>query len=79
MSTVLSDAPSPGGERGAFVLPATLRRTCIVWNAAYESRPERGSSRKRIRGFVTSSTPMAVRFFSPPEMPLCSASPMRVS
>jgi hypothetical protein len=35
----------------------------------YLSRPEVGSSRKMIAGRVTNSTPMAVRFRSPPEMP----------
>ncbi len=35
----------------------------------YLSRPEVGSSRKMIAGRVTNSTPMEVRFRSPPEMP----------
>mmetsp|Transcript_2718 Transcript_2718/g.8935 ORF Transcript_2718/g.8935 Transcript_2718/m.8935 type:complete len:106 (+) Transcript_2718:166-483(+) len=43
--------------------------------AEKESRPDVGSSRKQTSGPVTSSTPMAVRFFSPPERPLTKALP----
>lgn len=32
----------------------------------YESRPEVGSSRKRMRGALMSATPMLVRFACPP-------------
>lgn len=32
----------------------------------YESRPEVGSSRKRMRGELMSATPMLVRFACPP-------------
>jgi hypothetical protein len=35
----------------------------------YLSRPEVGSSRKMIAGRVTNSTPMEVRFRSPPDIP----------
>lgn len=38
-----------------------------------------GSSRNRISGELTSSMPMAVRFFSPPEMPGIMLLPMSVS
>ena len=46
---------------------------------SYESRPEVGSSRKRRFGWEINSIPIAVRFFSPPEMPLIITDPMKVS
>mmetsp|Transcript_13941 Transcript_13941/g.43555 ORF Transcript_13941/g.43555 Transcript_13941/m.43555 type:complete len:245 (+) Transcript_13941:1237-1971(+) len=51
----------------------------IVECAPYESSPDVGSSRKMIEGSVTSSTPIAVRFFSPPESPLTYSLPTNVS
>mmetsp|Transcript_26325 Transcript_26325/g.69169 ORF Transcript_26325/g.69169 Transcript_26325/m.69169 type:complete len:271 (-) Transcript_26325:92-904(-) len=58
---------------------ASLRSSLTVSRAANESRPDVGSSRKMVRGCVISSTPMAVRFFSPPETPRRILSPMMVS
>ena len=54
-------------------------RTLTTLNAAKLSRPDVGSSRKTQRGWPTSSTAMAVRFFSPPEMPLIMMFPTSVS
>mmetsp|Transcript_8168 Transcript_8168/g.23315 ORF Transcript_8168/g.23315 Transcript_8168/m.23315 type:complete len:257 (+) Transcript_8168:874-1644(+) len=48
-------------------------------NAAYESRPLNGSSRKSSLGSVMSSMPTDTRFFSPPEMPFNNAEPTMVS
>mmetsp|Transcript_10492 Transcript_10492/g.24298 ORF Transcript_10492/g.24298 Transcript_10492/m.24298 type:complete len:228 (-) Transcript_10492:97-780(-) len=59
-----------------FARAASLDMTLY---AANESRPEVGSSKKMSFGCMTSSTPMAVRFFSPPEMPRISSSPTSVS
>mmetsp|Transcript_22804 Transcript_22804/g.55376 ORF Transcript_22804/g.55376 Transcript_22804/m.55376 type:complete len:219 (+) Transcript_22804:1391-2047(+) len=47
--------------------------------AELESSPEVGSSRKRIFGFVMSSTPIDTRRFSPPEIPRISSFPIRLS
>ena len=46
----------------------TLTHTYAHLYAAYESRPDVGSSRKRIEGCVMSSTPMDTRFFSPVQL-----------
>mmetsp|Transcript_48181 Transcript_48181/g.102918 ORF Transcript_48181/g.102918 Transcript_48181/m.102918 type:complete len:88 (+) Transcript_48181:374-637(+) len=49
-----------------------------TWSAMNESRPEVGSSRKRIGGLVIIDSPMLTRFFWPPEMPVTVAPPMTV-
>jgi len=46
--------------------------------AVNESRPVVGSSRKIKFGSVMSSTPIDVRFLSPPETPLTSGPPILV-
>jgi len=43
-----------------------------------ESSPEVGSSKNMTLGFVISSTPIAVLFFSPPERPLMKILPTTV-
>jgi hypothetical protein len=43
------------------------------------SRPDVGSSNKIKLGFVISSTPIAVRFLSPPEIVFCATLPTIVS
>lgn len=42
------------------------------------SSPLVGSSRRRILGFVTKAEPIVTRRFCPPEMPRCTALPMRL-
>ncbi len=42
----------------------------IIWKAVNESKPEVGSSSRMQQGLVTSSNPIDVLFFSPPEIPL---------
>jgi hypothetical protein len=70
------------------VLPesARVRSTFIRATAEVESSPEVGSSSRSTRGSVSSSVPMLVRFFSPPEMSMmgvfahfCSRSWLMVS
>ena len=54
-----------------MVLPfwwASFYKILQMVSAMKESRPEVGSSSKIIDGSVISSTPIAVRFLSPPEM-----------
>mmetsp|Transcript_7179 Transcript_7179/g.11915 ORF Transcript_7179/g.11915 Transcript_7179/m.11915 type:complete len:301 (+) Transcript_7179:857-1759(+) len=58
---------------------ATFFRTLQSCKAENESRPEVGSSRNTMLGFVTNSTPTLVRLRSPPEMPLSRAPPTKVS
>jgi hypothetical protein len=61
-----SPNPNPGcSRRGARGRPTFFMITC----AAKASRPEVGSSRKMSMGRITSSMPIEVRFFSPPEIP----------
>ena len=65
-----------------IVLPFTLARLCSVFiipRALKLSRPDVGSSRTISEGSVTSSTPIAVRLRSPPDMVLYSVEPMWVS
>mmetsp|Transcript_9636 Transcript_9636/g.23621 ORF Transcript_9636/g.23621 Transcript_9636/m.23621 type:complete len:102 (-) Transcript_9636:462-767(-) len=53
-----------------MVLPWFLARSLNTprrLTAEAESRPEVGSSRRMMDGFVNSSVPMFTRFFSPPE------------
>ena len=59
------------------VLPvlASLLRKVIKLSAVVESRPVVGSSRKMIDGFMSSSKPIEVLFFYPPEIPLILLSP----
>jgi hypothetical protein len=51
-----------------FPFFAYLSRSFTICNALKLSRPDVGSSKRIIEGLVISSTPMAVRFLSPPEM-----------
>ena len=55
-----------------IVLPATQSpfSILIIAYAVKLSSPDVGSSRKSIEGLVISYTPTAVRFRSPPEIPL---------
>lgn len=48
----------------------------MALNALNASRPEVGSSRKRIDGLVTSSIPTDTRLRSPPLIPRTSSSPI---
>mmetsp|Transcript_5238 Transcript_5238/g.11659 ORF Transcript_5238/g.11659 Transcript_5238/m.11659 type:complete len:298 (-) Transcript_5238:132-1025(-) len=54
-------------------------KTRMTWYAAKLSKPLVGSSKQTISGFVMSSTPMAVRFRWPPDIPLMTELPMYVS
>lgn len=47
----------------------------MTCKAVVESKPVVGSSRKMMLGFVISSTPIEVRFLSPPLIPLMKAFP----
>lgn len=53
-------------------------RVSITEVAVNESRPVVGSSRKIRLGSVISSTPIEVRFLSPPETPFTSGPPILV-
>lgn len=53
-------------------------RVSMTEVAVNESRPVVGSSRKIRLGSVISSTPIEVRFLSPPETPLTSGPPILV-
>mmetsp|Transcript_27567 Transcript_27567/g.63490 ORF Transcript_27567/g.63490 Transcript_27567/m.63490 type:complete len:120 (+) Transcript_27567:524-883(+) len=57
---------------------ASFCKIFTTLKAEKESRPEVGSSKKRTSGLEISSTPMAVRFFSPPETPGIMMFPMKV-
>lgn len=63
------------------VLPvfANLFKKTIKFKAVVESRPVVGSSRKMIEGLMSSSKPIEVLFFSPPEIPRILLSPTYVS
>mmetsp|Transcript_45463 Transcript_45463/g.120027 ORF Transcript_45463/g.120027 Transcript_45463/m.120027 type:complete len:119 (+) Transcript_45463:1186-1542(+) len=63
----------------SLLLSASSRSTWQTLYAAWLSSPLVGSSRKTMLGSVTSSVAMAVRFFSPPEMPLIMAEPTYAS
>jgi hypothetical protein len=54
---------------------AILFRNLMTFKAVVESSPVVGSSRKIIDGLIRSSTPMDVRFFSPPDTPRIRALP----
>mmetsp|Transcript_116030 Transcript_116030/g.308633 ORF Transcript_116030/g.308633 Transcript_116030/m.308633 type:complete len:117 (-) Transcript_116030:108-458(-) len=58
---------------------ANVFRTWTTVHAACESSPERGSSKNSILGFVINSAAIAVRFFSPPDIPRISWEPTYVS
>mmetsp|Transcript_2973 Transcript_2973/g.5850 ORF Transcript_2973/g.5850 Transcript_2973/m.5850 type:complete len:110 (+) Transcript_2973:1540-1869(+) len=60
----------------SFARQCRVSITCWAWLA---SNPEVGSSTKITLGLRSSSTAMASRFFSPPEMPRVLRSPMAVS
>ena len=49
----------------------------LILRTEVESRPDVGSSRIKIRGFVRSSVPMFVRFRSPPETSMMGVSTQR--
>jgi hypothetical protein len=59
-------------------LAARARKVSITEAAVYESRPVVGSSKKNNYGSVISSTPIAVRLRSPPEIPLTKEPPILV-
>ena len=72
-------------EEGWWIVETTLTphldrclRSSITERAVEESSPVVGSSRKSIEGFVSSSTPIEVRFLSPPEIPLIISFPTYV-
>jgi len=48
----------------------------MMMNAVKESSPEVGSSNNITLGSVTSSTPIEVRFLSPPEIPFSRLPPI---
>ena len=58
-----------------FVLPK-LVNTFITLLALDASNPVVGSSKSKTDGLTTNSTPIATRFFSPPDNPRSSAEPM---
>mmetsp|Transcript_29132 Transcript_29132/g.71545 ORF Transcript_29132/g.71545 Transcript_29132/m.71545 type:complete len:120 (+) Transcript_29132:1810-2169(+) len=57
---------------------ASLVSVCTISLAMYESRPDVGSSRKRIDGRWMSASAMLTRFACPPEMPRISTFPITV-
>lgn len=64
-----------------MVLPCFLAKNCNIFTiltAVKLSRPEVGSSSIRSYGSVINSTPMDVRFLSPPEMVFWSSAPIKV-
>mmetsp|Transcript_13795 Transcript_13795/g.42741 ORF Transcript_13795/g.42741 Transcript_13795/m.42741 type:complete len:208 (+) Transcript_13795:1400-2023(+) len=69
---------------GEWITAATVRRCFSAMSrrilqslvAETESRPDVGSSRKRIFGSATSSRPTLTRFRWPPEMPRSNSSPI---
>jgi len=60
------------------VLPclASLLRNLIRLRDVVESKPVVGSSKKIMEGLISSSKPIDVLFFSPPEIPLIRVSPI---
>ena len=58
---------------------AKLLILSMISKAVVESRPVVGSSKNNKEGFDINSIPILVLFFSPPEIPLCKASPTYVS
>lgn len=63
-----------------MVLPLLARsvKVSMTEAAVKESRPVVGSSRKIKLGSVINSTPIDVRFLSPPETPLNKGPPIQV-
>ena len=63
-----------------IVLPclASFLSNATICNALKLSRPEVGSSRIIMEGFVINSTAIAVRFLSPPDNDLCLTDPIKV-
>lgn len=59
------------------LLAKSLNKNIIV-TAVFESSPVVGSSKNIIDGFVRSSTPIEVRFLSPPDIPRMSSDPIFV-
>ena len=83
---IKSSNSSVMSELGWWIVSATVRPASamlfsvrMIWTAIALSRPLVGSSKKSTLGEVTSSMPTDVRRFSPPEMPLMLALPIKVS
>lgn len=60
-------------------LAAKFYKTEITCKAVAESKPVVGSSKKSTLGSVNNSTPIEVRFRSPPETPLINELPTLVA
>lgn len=66
------------GKQSYFYLWARVCSVCTTCLAVNASKPVVGSSSRHTAGSAKSCTPRERRRFSPPEMPLSSASPTRV-
>lgn len=58
--------------------PASLFRNLMRLRDVVESSPVVGSSKKIMEGLMSSSKPIEVRFFSPPDTPRMRVSPIHV-
>jgi hypothetical protein len=62
-----------------FPFFAYLSNSLTIESALKLSSPDVGSSKRMREGFVINSTPIEVRFLSPPEMVFCITEPIIVS